>query len=398
MFHVTLRFLKPHSWSAFALLCSALLITACVAVPASDANQTLPPSADQTVSPTDEPTAEAADDMDDSTSNLSADEQQLVERAQEVVATETGAATAELSLVAIEAMEWRDGGLGCPEPGAMYMQAITPGYQITLADGSGTTYDVRTESAPTGTVRLCTQPEAAADASAASPTSELVGTVWQWQTDQLQDTANYTIEFLPDDAIAVQADCNRGRASYTTFGTNGLQINPPALTRAACPPGSLDSIFIEQFVASSSYAFDGENLVLYPVVNPGIMNFVPASDAEMEGESPALSGVITGTVTYRQRIALPADSVIDVSLQDVSRADAPAEILASQTITTTGENVPIPFELTYDPAQVDPRFTYALRARITMDGELRWTSTEAYLVLTNGQPASGVDVVVSPTQ
>ena len=323
----------------------------------------------------------------------------MVERAREVVATETGVVATELSLVAIEAMEWPDGGLGCPEPGAMYVQVITPGYQITLEDASGTTYDVRTESDPTGAVRLCTQPAATTDAPADNALSELAGTIWQWQTDQLADTSNYTIEFLPEESvIAVQADCNRGRASYITFGTNGLQIDSPALTRAMCPPGSLDSVFLEQFVASSSYEIDGENLVLYPVVAPGIMNFTPAADSEAEGESLDLSGVITGTVTYRQRVALPADSVIEVQLQDVSRADAPAEIVASQTITTAGENVPIPFELTYDPAQIDPRFTYALRATITLDSELSWTSTEAHLVLTNGQPASGVEVVVSPTQ
>ncbi len=390
MFQLTSQSFKPLSWSALVLLCAALLVAACVPVPASDADQTVPPN--------NEPTAEAASDMDNGTSDLTPEEQQLVERAQEVVATETGVVATDLSLVSIEAMEWPDGGLGCPEPGAMYVQVITPGYQITLADASGTIYDVRTESDPTGTVRLCTQPAATTDATADDGLSELVGTVWQWQTDQLEDSSNYTIEFLPDNAIAVQADCNRGRASYTTFGTNGLQVDPPALTRAMCPPDSLDSIFIEQLVASSSYELDGENLVLYPVVAPGIMNFTPAANAETQTESLDLSGVLTGTVTYRQRVALPADSVIEVQLQDVSRADAPAEIVASQTITTAGENVPIPFELTYDPAQIDPRFTYALRATITLDSELSWTSTEAHLVLTNGQPASGVEVVVSPTQ
>jgi uncharacterized lipoprotein YbaY len=109
-----------------------------------------------------------------------------------------------------------------------------------------------------------------------------------------------------------------------------------------------------------------------------------------------LSGVLTGTVTYLQRIALPAGSVIEVQLQDVSRADVAAEVLASQTITTGGENVPIPFELSYDPAQIDPRFTYALSVRIMVDGLLRWINTEHVGVLTRGSPASGVEVLVAP--
>ncbi|MCE7988552.1 MAG: hypothetical protein DYG89_45925 [Caldilinea sp. CFX5] len=69
---------------------------------------------------------------------------------------------------------------------------------------------------------------------------------------------------------------------------------------------------------------------------------------------------------------------------------------ATQTITTTGENVPIPFTLTYDPGQIDARFTYALRARSTVNGELRWINTEQYAVLTKGAPTSGVQVVVQP--
>lgn len=37
-----------------------------------------------------------------------------------------------LSVVAVEPVEWPDSSLGCPEPGMMYMQVITPGYRITL--------------------------------------------------------------------------------------------------------------------------------------------------------------------------------------------------------------------------------------------------------------------------
>jgi uncharacterized lipoprotein YbaY len=110
------------------------------------------------------------------------------------------------------------------------------------------------------------------------------------------------------------------------------------------------------------------------------------------------SGVLTGTVTYRQRMALPPGSVVEVQLQDVSKADAVAEVIASQTITTTGENVPIPFTLTYDPAQIDPRYTYALSVHVTVDGQLRWRNAERYVVLTRGAPMTGAEVVVQPAQ
>lgn len=123
----------------------------------------------------------------------------------------------------------------------------------------------------------------------------------------------------------------------------------------------------------------------------------PAAEEGATMSSTQLSGILTGTVTYLQRIALPSGSVVEVQLQDVSRADAQAQIIASQTITTAGENVPIPFSLSYDPAQIDPRFTYALSARITVNGELRWINTESYAVLTHDAPLTGVEVVVRPT-
>lgn len=70
------------------------------------------------------------------------------------------------------------------------------------------------------------------------------------------------------------------------------------------------------------------------------------------GQPSGLTGVLKGKVTYRERIALAADAIVEVVLQEVSRADAPATSIASQTIETQGAQVPIPFALTYDPAQI----------------------------------------------
>lgn len=125
------------------------------------------------------------------------------------------------------------------------------------------------------------------------------------------------------------------------------------------------------------------------------------ADAETGGETEEIvqpSGVLTGTVTHLQRSALPPGSVIDVQLQDVSRADAAAQVIAGQTITTTGETMPIPFTLIYDPAQIDPRNSYALGVRINVDGQLQWINTEHHGVLTRGAPMTGVEVVVHPVR
>jgi putative lipoprotein len=95
---------------------------------------------------------------------------------------------------------------------------------------------------------------------------------------------------------------------------------------------------------------------------------------------------VRGTLSYRERMALTEAAVVDVALEDVSRADAPAEIVARQVIRAPGQ-VPIAFALRYDPAWIDPRHTYAVRARIMDGGQLRFTTTESLPVLTQGHPS-----------
>jgi len=38
----------------------------------------------------------------------------------------------EIQAISIESVDWPNGGLGCPLPGANYAQVITPGFRITL--------------------------------------------------------------------------------------------------------------------------------------------------------------------------------------------------------------------------------------------------------------------------
>ncbi len=101
--------------------------------------------------------------------------------------------------------------------------------------------------------------------------------------------------------------------------------------------------------------------------------------------SPAPSGTITGTALYRERMALPPDAVLEISLLDTSRADAPATLIASQKIPHPG-NPPFRFNLAYDPAKIIPSHTYTVRATIHLGAQLMYTSTAAHQVITNGNP------------
>lgn len=82
---------------------------------------------------------------------------------------------------------------------------------------------------------------------------------------------------------------------------------------------------------------------------------------------------VTGQIGYRQRIALLPGSTATVTVSDVSRADAPAEVLAETAIAA--KQVPIPFSLEVPTENMSDRGRYALRATIhDAEGALRWTT------------------------
>lgn len=53
-----------------------------------------------------------------------------------------GIAKSAVKVLLVEAVEWPDASLGCPQPGMMYGQVITPGYRIVL-EAAGRSYDYR---------------------------------------------------------------------------------------------------------------------------------------------------------------------------------------------------------------------------------------------------------------
>jgi hypothetical protein len=81
-----------------------------------------------------------------------------------LVAEQLQIAPAELTLVSAEEVVWPDASLGCPQPGMMYAQVLTPGWRAVFADAAGREYDVHTPENPKLFV-ICT-PNAAQPGSA----------------------------------------------------------------------------------------------------------------------------------------------------------------------------------------------------------------------------------------
>ena len=105
----------------------------------------------------------------------------------------------------------------------------------------------------------------------------------------------------------------------------------------------------------------------------------PAAPADMGRAAAPPAGLtsVSGTVTYRERVALPPTAVVTVQLVDAARADAPATVLAEQVIETQGRQIPIGFSLTVPAAAVAPPARLLLQAHITVDGAMRFATRQA---------------------
>jgi putative lipoprotein len=113
----------------------------------------------------------------------------------------------------------------------------------------------------------------------------------------------------------------------------------------------------------------------------------PPATTATTATKPVVSSFIdiSGNVSYLQRIALPPDAVLIVRIQDVSRADAPARILAEQRIELAGRQVPISFQTTVDRDLIGKRARITAAARIERGGKLLFISDKSYPVIRNGQ-------------
>lgn len=95
---------------------------------------------------------------------------------------------------------------------------------------------------------------------------------------------------------------------------------------------------------------------------------------------------LAGQVSYRVRLALPADAVLIIRIQDTARAGAPARVLAEQRIQLAGQQVPIAFQTTIDRDLVGKKARVTVAARIEHKGKLLFINDKSYPALANGQP------------
>ena len=228
-------------------------------------------------------------------------------------------------------------------------------------------------------------------AGPSAPASAVTGTVTYLQRSALPPTA--VIEVQLQDVSKMDAPAEV--ISTQTIEAQGKQV--PFLYELKYAPARIDPAHRYSVRATIK---DGEKLLFTSTTSiPVITNGAPTSNVEIivdpvSSGGAASQSVITGTVTYRNRSALPPTAVIEVSLQDISKMDVAAEVISTQRIEAGGKQAPFAYELSYDPAQIDPKNTYSVSARITNNNELLFISDMVIPVLTRGAPLTDVEILV----
>ena len=90
---------------------------------------------------------------------------------------------------------------------------------------------------------------------------------------------------------------------------------------------------------------------------------------------------VTGEIAFRDRVAVPPNAEVRIELREFVRHDAPLVTLANTTITDI-RRIPIPFEVEYDPLDIDPRRTYMIHASIISNDRTLYTTTDQFPVIT----------------
>ncbi|RWR00689.1 hypothetical protein ED28_17665 [[Pantoea] beijingensis] len=121
----------------------------------------------------------------------------------------------------------------------------------------------------------------------------------------------------------------------------------------------------------------------------------PALGANGAGQQAVIAQPnVSGSVYILQRIALPPDAVLTVTLSDASLADAPSKVLSQRVARTEGKQSPFRFVLPFNPADIQPNARILLSAAITIDGKMAFITDTVQPVINGG--GTKIDLTLVP--
>ncbi|MGV7094267.1 YbaY family lipoprotein [Siccibacter turicensis] len=141
-------------------------------------------------------------------------------------------------------------------------------------------------------------------------------------------------------------------------------------------------------VALAGCAHDKSADIAVPALNP--------NTAGVNAQPVLKQPNVSGTVWIRQKVALPPDAALTVTLSDASVANQPSKVLAQKVVRTDGKQAPFSFELPFNPSEIKPDARILLSAAITIDDKLVFITDNVKPVVTQG--GTKADLTLVPVQ
>jgi len=96
------------------------------------------------------------------------------------------------------------------------------------------------------------------------------------------------------------------------------------------------------------------------------------------------TAILSGRITYLPRIALSPKAVVKVWLQDMSEPGSPVPVIIDEQEIRAPGQVPVAFQLKYDPSAIRPERRYTLLVKIYEGDRVRFLNARTYPVLSAG--------------
>ncbi len=106
---------------------------------------------------------------------------------------------------------------------------------------------------------------------------------------------------------------------------------------------------------------------------------------------------VSGTLTYRDRMALPANAVVTVQIAEVPTAGRSGLVIAEQRFTTNGAQPPFRYNIPYDSARIDAAKQYTVQANIKLGGQVRYSTNTVYRVISRGAGVVDINLTLAPS-
>jgi uncharacterized lipoprotein YbaY len=104
--------------------------------------------------------------------------------------------------------------------------------------------------------------------------------------------------------------------------------------------------------------------------------------------------VVRGLLEWKDRLEFLPDTMIEVTIRDESAK--PTDKPLGKQIIRTPRRTPVPFAVEYNPADLKKGSKYVIRARVFVERAVHYASSPDTPVLNEGQPATGVTVLMKP--